>query len=465
MKNVTNEKPGAANSGLFEKNHDKNTNNILLSKHNVNLPHSSKDVSRPLEAQSLEITSPPLLSPLALPAGGILKQIVELATRSSEADPAAVLATILTRFAAEIGANPHFKVGDATHFVRFFVAIVGSTSKARKGTSGSCLKSLFEDSVINCTGGPLSTGEGLAYAVRDEVKAWKSDNKGGGSWITVDPGIKDKRLFVLDEEMGAGIRCTKREGNTLSMALRSFWDHGNFSPLIKRDRTTTTNAHICLCTHITVEELKSTLPEIEGFTGYSNRFLWVFARRQKLVPMPCPMPENEVEAARSDLRQLVEHARTVGRMQMSARATEFWVGIYPQLSNDGYGLAGAVTSRAEAQVIRISMAYALLDGSINIDLPHLMAAVAFWQYCEDTAMYIFGNNVADPVQMRILEGLKSKPLTTTEISKQIFKNNLKSAQLQKALSELTQKGLLICSTETTEGRNRNIYSLSLMNKK
>ena len=60
---------------------------------------------------------------------------MDLATRDSEADRAAVLATFLCRFGIEAGTRPYMWVGDSKHYPRLFVAVVGATSKSRKGTS------------------------------------------------------------------------------------------------------------------------------------------------------------------------------------------------------------------------------------------------------------------------------------------------------------------------------------------
>ena len=46
----------------------------------------------------------PELSPVALP--GVIGEFVTLATRNSEADPAAVLATLLVRFGVEVYGLP-----------------------------------------------------------------------------------------------------------------------------------------------------------------------------------------------------------------------------------------------------------------------------------------------------------------------------------------------------------------------
>jgi len=55
------------------------------------------------------------------------------------------------------------------------------------------------------------------------------------------------------------------------------------------------------------------------------------------------------------------------------------------------GTFGAVTSRAEAHVLRLSMIYALLGGSSQIEPCHLKAALECWRYCQDSALYIWGD--------------------------------------------------------------------------
>jgi hypothetical protein len=76
---------------------------------------------------------------------------------------------------------------------------------------------------------------------------------------------------------------------------------------------------------------------------------------------------------------------------MTDAAAEAWEKNYAALSCDRPGLLGAVLGRAEAQVIRIALIYALLDNIEQIDLPHLRAALAVWAFCEDSATQIWGD--------------------------------------------------------------------------
>lgn len=46
---------------------------------------------------------------------------------------------------------------------------------------------------------------------------------------------------------------------------------------------------------------------------------------------------------------------------------------------------GAVTGRAEAQCLRLALVLALMDEAREIDLRHLLAALAIWERAEGSA--------------------------------------------------------------------------------
>lgn len=416
----------------------------------------------------------PSLSREAMP--GIAGTFVELATRASEADPAAVLATFLTRFGAEVygrepGKGPVLYVGETKHYPRLFTAIIGASSKARKGTSAGPVKVLFDFSAVpaalssayvsaSTSNGPLSTGEGLAFAVRDARQEWVVDKKTkDGEWSTVDPGVEDKRLFVSDEEFAAALQCTKREGNTLSTAIRCFWDSGDYSPLVKRERTKTTGAHVCIVTHITTHELAALLDDVQAFNGFGNRFLWVCARRQREIPFPARMPEAELVAIRHNLFNVVALAHDCGVVTLDAHAREMWRGVYSDLSKDHPGLAGCIINRGEAQALRLALVYALLDGQAMIGEPHLRAGLAFWDFCKTSALYVFGGRESKPVADKILAALTDGPKTTTELHR-VMGNNATKDKIKDALQSLMASGRIIQTEEKTASKPRKNYSLN-----
>ena len=276
------------------------------------------------EPVELELHSWPTFSWEACP--GILGEFVRLATRDSEADPAAVCITALVRFCAEVyglapNYGPHIHVGETIHPPRLFAVICGNSSKAGKGTSRHPVSRLFGRQFCRPSdlqawklplparesSGPLSTGEGLAFHVREESDAERE------RWQAAHPEEVlrekgDKRLLVMDEEFASGLACTRREGNTLSMGIRSFWDSGDYAPLTKNNPITVRGAHINILTHITMQELAVSLGDVQAFNGFGNRFLWICARRAKLVPLPSPMPEEKLAPLQQELWRLIARA-------------------------------------------------------------------------------------------------------------------------------------------------------------
>lgn len=409
---------------------------------------------------------------------GLLGDFVRLATRNSEADPAAVCVTALVRFGAEVysyggrsGLGPHFYIGETIHPPRLFAVICGNSSKARKGTSRHPVTKLFGRD--HCqpadlkgwgvalpareSGGPLSTGEGLAHHVRDESDEERERYQRQNPNEPIrEKG--DKRLIILDEEFASGLACTKREGNTLSMGIRCFWDSGDYAPLTKNNPVTVRGAHISILTHITMQELAVCLGEVQAVNGFGNRFLWICARRAKLVPLPARMPDAELAPLQRELWRLVGLAQRRGTVTMTPSAVALWEGLYTELSQEHSGLAGSIINRAEAQTLRLALIYALLDGAEQIAESHLQAALAMWNYAQESALYIFGDRMADPLEEKVLEALKAGPLTATELSAALNRH-VPRERLQPLLQQLEGQQRISIQKQKNAGRPRLIIAL------
>jgi hypothetical protein len=405
---------------------------------------------------------------------GFVGDFVALATRDSEADPAAVCVTMLARFAAEVyghaeGKGPYIHVGETVHPPRLFVVICGSSGKARKGTSLAPVSKLFtrehcdpdEMALLplpaRVSGGPLSTGEGLACQVKDESEEERTRRRKMNPNAPVRD-IGDKRLMIQDEEFASGLACTKRDGNTLSMGLRCFWDSGDYSPLTKNNPIQVKNAHICIITHITMEELAVALTDVQAFNGFGNRFLWICARRSNVIPWPEAMPIQEIGPIQRELWRLTGKAQTCGLVTVSNGAKEKWASVYPDISREHSGLAGCIINRAEAQTLRLALIYALLDGRSQIEERHLDAALALWGYAQESALYIFGDRSADPLEAKILEALKQGPLTATELSA-VFSRHVPKDRLQPLLQRMEAQQRISITKEKNGGRPRLIITL------
>ena len=140
-------------------------------------------------------------------------------------------------------------------------------------------------------------------------------------------------------------------------------------------------------------------------------------------------------------------------------ARALWADVYPRLSDGHRGQFGAVTARSEAQVLRLSLVYALLDCSPVIKAEHLVAALAVWDYCEASARYIFGDKTGNDVADRIVEALRARgPMSRSAIIDAVFKNHIAADALDQALDVLLEGGLVERTYEDTAGRPREMWA-------
>jgi len=155
------------------------------------------------------------------------------------------------------------------------------------------------------------------------------------------------------------------------------------------------------------------------------------------------------------LKEAVEFAQTAGKLKRDDTARELWAGVYPKLSEGKPGLLGAITARAEAQVLRLSMIYALLDCSTIVEVEHLRAALALWLYCEDSARWIFETGTGNKNADKILAALKAagqEGLTRLQITNEVFNRHTTKFEIDDALRLLHSLKLTVRKLEGTATR-------------
>src|SRR5215471_12143962 len=320
---------------------------------------------------------------------GLAGEVVRSIGPHSEADPVAILLQFLTAFGNAVGSSPYYQVEGDKHRAKLFIVTSGATSKGRKGTALGRIRQLMAiadpDWERDNIQSGLSSGEGVIFHVRDPIS--KVGN--GGIIEQVDAGAADKRLMLVTEEFAGALRVMERSGNTLSPVLRDAWGTSKLQTLTKNSPIKATDSHISIIGHVTDDELRAVLTKVEMANGFANRFLFARVKRSKFLHLNFATLQEMGEQIAERLRQ----ARTLGRVTMTDAAAEAWEKNYAFLSGDRPGLLGAILGRAEAQVIRIALIYALLDNTERIDLPHLRAALAAWGFCEDSTTQIWGDMI------------------------------------------------------------------------
>lgn len=378
---------------------------------------------------------------------GYLGRLVKVIEPHTEADPVALLVQMIVLVGNVVGRSPYFKAEADRHGVNLFATMVGESAKGRKGTSWGYVVKLAEiidpEWKINCLKSGLSSGEGLIWAIKDETESDDSN----------DSEKKDKRLLSEEAEFASILRVLSREGNTLSAILRNAWDGKDLSILTKQNPVSAREPHISIVGHITRHELVKYLRDNEAGNGFGNRFLWVCVRRNKLLPEGGNLDHDEFKFYAEYIKENIQKAKNIGELKRDERARELWISKYPKLSEGHLGLFGAVTGRAEAQVMRLASIYALVDGFTTISEEHLQAAIAIWEYCESSARYVFGESTGDKVADKILNEVKLSQdgITRTNI-RDLFNKNESKTNIENALELLKSHNLIAKTKEPSVGK-------------
>lgn len=385
---------------------------------------------------------------------GLFGEIVETIEPHTEADPVALLLSTLTSFGSAHGRRGYVDISGTRHHGNLFVGIVGDTARARKGTSWSPIENIFgvADPMWTQTriASGLSSGEGLINVVRDPVVGKDED---GGEKV-IDEGVQDKRLLVAEGELSQGLKVLRREGNTLSPIMRSAWDGRDLATLTKSSPLKATAPHISILGHITKTELLKHMVESEAANGFGNRFLWACVKRSKLLPF------GGEDLVNVDMNPIIGSLKGLlpkyhGRMSFAQNARDTWVEMYESLTEDRPGMFGMITARAEAQTLRLAILYALAAGSNELQVEHLNSAFAVWSYCEDSALYLFGDQLGDADADKLLDALRSSPegMSRTDISA-LFGRNKKPEDLQRILDLLEHAGKAYATKEKPKSGGR-----------
>jgi hypothetical protein len=392
---------------------------------------------------------PPRLPEKAL--FGITGEIIKKIEPHTETHPASLLVQMLVGFGNLVGRGPYLVTERDRQHTNLFAVIVGDSSRGRKGTSWGHVRHILNQ--VEQSWGDDRIMSGLASG--EGIIAELSDDAGGES--------NDKRLLLVEGEFAQVLKVCERPGNTISAILRNAWDSGNLRNMSKGAPLRASGCHISMIGHITRTELSRLLTDNDAANGFGNRILWTHSSRSKFLPDGGEIESEDFSREINFLGHAVRLARTRSEMKRSAEAKDYWHQIYEGLCEELPGKVGSVTSRAEAQVVRLALLFSLLDGGEEIGLNHLKAAEAVWQYCRDSAKWAFMEERFSKNAQKLFAGLKiatTTGLTRTQIITGVFANNIISTDLDIALKEIAE----FVEAETkqgTAGAPTTIYKLKM----
>lgn len=148
---------------------------------------------------------------------------------------------------------------------------------------------------------------------------------------------------------------------------------------------------------------------------------------------------------------------------MQPETRDYWEAVYEELNAGAAGRVGQLTRRGAAIVRRIAMVYALLDGASSIQLPHLMAALALWQYSRDSVRYVFRASPGlSPLASKLLATLVTAAPADCDknaLREATGSHNRTASDISRALEELRTAGLADVETiGGTGGRPRQVWT-------
>ncbi len=357
-----------------------------------------------------------------------------------------MLTTFLAAFGGLVGSGPHALADGAEHPARIWPLIIGDTSKARKGSSLTQTRRVLRSADKRFDSDRVLGGFGSGESLVDAVAAGD-----------------DHRLMVVESEYARVLAVSKRDGSTLPALLRQAWDGDRLQVRSRAGTAVATGAHVIVVAHITRAELLAKVAESDALGGSLNRFLLIPAKRSKLLPSGGNLDDSVVGDFGRKVAFVAMQTRKFGILRRTPDADDYWSDLYEQLAEDDPGgLLGAVIARDSAQLLRLSVTYALLDETNRIDVQHIRAAQAVWDYSRAGAALIFGEHTGDVVADRILAELQRRGrdgLDRTGI-RDLFGKHEKKERIDLAIALLEKQGLATKATKGTHGRPREVLTLA-----
>ena len=381
---------------------------------------------------------------------GLIGDVARAGSEGTETNAVAIAANFMAYLSCAVGRGVYLPIGNTRHHARLFCLHIGRSGRGRKGDAVSLvlridqvLREMNEAFAPQVHRGGLSTREGLVALMHDGYRQGRQDV----------PAIEDKRLWVVESEFANVLHQGRRDGNTLSAALRDCWDGVDLKPATKSNRLYASDPHVCLSGAISPSELMGLMSARDLTNGFANRFLMIWAERSRMLPFPKETPQAVVEhLARRTLEVLAfVHAdrhdeREHLRMELSPQAQWRYAQLYRGELNNGLGdgTVDALLERRAPMLLRLAMLMALTDLQIRIDTPHIDAAMAWIRHATASVRFVFVSAAEEAKQAQVLE-LSSRVLaflrergqaTRSQISAECFRGKVPKARIDACLEHL-----------------------------
>ncbi len=381
---------------------------------------------------------------------GLVGEVANVGSEGAETNAYAIAANFMAYLSCAVGRGVYLPIGDTRHHARLFCLHIGRSGRGRKGDAVSLVLRIdqalraFDDAFApQIHRGGLSSREGLVALIHDGYRQ-------GREYV---PAIEDKRLWVVESEFANVLHQGRRDGNTLSAALRDCWDGVDLKPATKSNRLYASQPHVSLSGAISPSELTGLMSAREMTNGFANRFLMIWAERTRMFPFPNETPQTTVERltrrtletlafVRADRNDESDHLR----MELTPQAQWRYAQLYQgELNYDfGDGVVGALLERRAPMLLRVAMLMALTDLQSKIDVQHIDAAMAWIRHATASVRFVFVSATEESKLAQVLE-LSNRVLvflserghaTRSQISSECFRGKVPKSLIDASLGQL-----------------------------
>ena len=341
-------------------------------------------------------------------------------------------------------------VGNTWHHTRQFMLHIGRSGRGRKGDAVSlisriekALKTLSPDATPKVHRGGLSSREGLVYLIHDGYSEGKTEVE----------AVLDKRLLVIESEFANVLHQGKREGNTLSAALRDCWDGVSMKPATKSSRLWATDPHIAMIGAVTPGELLGLMASRELTNGFANRFMMFWAERTKMLAFPRATRQEDVDALAQRVLGVLTFCKAERwaekddmRVELSPEARKRYEKLYHGELNDnsaGERITALIERRAP-MLLRLAMLFALCDLTTTVEVHHINAALAWVRYSVESVKFIFASaadevataETNDTAEKIVVYLVKKGEASRGDLTTNCFQGHATKTRIDAALDEL-----------------------------
>jgi putative DNA primase/helicase len=378
---------------------------------------------------------------------GLIGDVARAGSEGTETNAIAVAANFMAYLSCAVGRSAYLPIGNTRHHARLFCLHIGRSGRGRKGDAvwlalriDQAIRAKNEAFAPQIHRGGLSSREGLVALMHDGYRQGRLDI----------PAIKDKRLWVIESEFANVLHQGRRDGNTLSAALRDCWDGIDLKPATKSNRLYATEPHVCLSGAISPSELIDLLGARELTNGFANRFLMIWAERSRVLPFPKETPQATVEDLAHRALEVLAFVQTDSseecqplRMELSLQAEWRYAQIYREELNDDLGdsVVSALLERRAPILLRLAMLFALTDLQTRIEERHIDAAMTWIRLATASVRFVFVSAAEDArlaqvleLSHRVLTFLRKRgQATRSQISSECFRGKVPKTRIDASL--------------------------------